>query len=206
MGPTRFDAITRSLGETRSRRTVLGTLGAAALGAIGLAGARSGADAAPGGNSACAAFCAQVFGDTQAAGQCTSQAAQGQGLCAQCGPAAQGTGLTLCGQTCAECCADGDCPGGQICRSGTCDVNCATSATGTPCANGTGACLGGTCYLVYPCASGAYGVVPNSGGVNACICGYGGSFNYCASPADCPSGNVCIGNGDHGYCQQGCPA
>lgn len=86
MDPTRFDTLTKSLGQARSRRTVFKTLGVAALGALGLGTARP-TGAAPGGNSACAAFCAQVFGDTRAAGQCTSAAAHGQGLCYQCGPA-----------------------------------------------------------------------------------------------------------------------
>jgi Dictyostelium (slime mold) repeat len=38
MDPTRFDAMARQWGHARARRTVLKTLGAAALGALGLAG------------------------------------------------------------------------------------------------------------------------------------------------------------------------
>lgn len=48
MDPNRFDAITRTLGTERSRRGVLKTLGAAALGALGVVGL-SRADAAPSG-------------------------------------------------------------------------------------------------------------------------------------------------------------
>lgn len=38
MDPCRFDALTKSLGQVRSRRTLLRTLGAATFGAVGLAG------------------------------------------------------------------------------------------------------------------------------------------------------------------------
>jgi hypothetical protein len=57
--------------------------------------------AAPGGNSA-AAFCATVYGDTKAAGQCTSQAAQGTGPYYDCG----GNPSNFCNGTC----CGGGCP------------------------------------------------------------------------------------------------
>jgi len=86
----------------------------------------------PGGNSACAAFCAQVFGDTKAAGQCTSQAAHGAGPCYSCaGPL---------GQPCPLC---------QTCNG----LTCVQEADGAPCTDvlgGPGFCCGNLC-----CALGA---------------------------------------------------
>jgi hypothetical protein len=154
MDPNRFDAITKTVSQTRSRRGMLKSLGAAALGAIGLTGVDRGVDAAPGGNSACAAFCAQVYGDTRAAGQCTSQAAHGHGLCYQCGPKGDGS-QKVCGQTCipvTNCCTESDCPGGT-CQSGTCVPNGCTPS-GQPCdLQNPGACCSHQCDNFHPPAA-----------------------------------------------------
>lgn len=130
MDPIRFDSLTRSLGEARSRRGVLKTLGAGALGALGLAAFNGATVAAPGGNSACAAFCHTVFGDTRAAGQCTSEAARGleDGLCAACGADPD----NYCDGACTDVTTDtGNC--------GTCGNVC------SPLDNGTATCTDGTC-------------------------------------------------------------
>jgi hypothetical protein len=155
MDPNQFDAITRSLGTARSRRSMLRTLGAAALGAVGLAGARR-ADAAPGGNSACAHFCQQLPPGPQR-GQCVSDAAHGTGLCYQCGPAAPGTSLTLCGTTCVDTSNDVTncggcghvCPTGETCTNGQCAATC--TRPGGPCdlAN-PGACCSLICTNFNP--------------------------------------------------------
>jgi len=179
MEAERFDGWTRALAGGASRRRVLrglgGALGTAALAALGR-GAR--VDAAPGGNGACARFCAQVFGaDTPAAGQCTSQAAHGQGLCTQCGPASDGT-LKLCGTTCipaSSCCTSADCGGATDCLAPVCTQGgCGTAPTneGGSCNGGTGTCQSGTC-------------VPNS----TCV----GANQNCATPMDtcCVAGSVC---------------
>src|SRR5205823_4737711 len=103
------------------------------------------------GNSNCAKWCHAVFGpNTPAAGQCTSDAAHGGGLCRQCGnvdPSSiccnrNGSGYcdgTVAGATC--------CPTGQHCQNGDCVPNCTgageTCSVGTDCCSGS--CCGGTC-------------------------------------------------------------
>lgn len=141
MNPRQFDAITRSLAAARSRRSVLRTLGTAALGAVGLAEASRAADAAPGGNSACAHFCAATFGaDTAQASQCTSDAAHGRGLCYSCaGPQGSpcGSGLTCtAGGQCVPCVGNR-----QTCAAAT-DICC---TTGYVCGNAPGGPFFGCC-------------------------------------------------------------
>jgi hypothetical protein len=77
-----FDDLARTLATGASRRGVLKAIGGAVLGSLVAAPPQPVlAD-----NSACAHFCASVFGaDTRAAGQCTSDAAHGKGLCHTCG-------------------------------------------------------------------------------------------------------------------------
>jgi hypothetical protein len=122
------------LGQAHSRRSVLTTLGSAALGALGLAGSGRTAGAAKGGNSAAAQWCHAHFSGA-AAGQCTRQAAQGTGPYYRCpGP--------------------GACPAGQVCLSnGSCAV---------PCPNGDSDCqhCGGRCITTADgpvCAAGGLG-------------------------------------------------
>src|SRR5206468_379691 len=88
MDHDRFDALTRALATTTTRRQFLKTLAATTLG--GLLGL-SGLGTSLAKNKACAQFCASVFGaHTPAAEQCTSDAAHGRGLCYTCGPASPG--------------------------------------------------------------------------------------------------------------------
>jgi hypothetical protein len=73
MGQNRFDDLTRALATGLPRRQALKLLGGSLLAAL-IPGS---ALAKGGGNSACAKFCAQVFGaDTAAAKQCTSEGAK----------------------------------------------------------------------------------------------------------------------------------
>src|SRR5947209_665526 len=83
MDPTTFDDLTKALATRTSRREALKTIAATTLGSIlGL----SGIGTAFGKNKTCAQFCNTVFGaNTKAAGQCTSDAAHGKGLCYSCG-------------------------------------------------------------------------------------------------------------------------
>jgi hypothetical protein len=97
MDGTNFDDLAKKLSATTSRRDAVrlvgGTLTAGALAALLPGRAR----AAGGGNSACAHFCASVFGaDTPAAAQCTSDAALHTGLCYTCGPASPGGSRPIC--------------------------------------------------------------------------------------------------------------
>lgn len=81
-----WDELSKALASGVSRRKALWMFGSALVGTI-VMGAK--ALAAGGSNSACAHFCAAVFGaDTPAAAQCTSDAANHTGLCYSCGPAA----------------------------------------------------------------------------------------------------------------------
>jgi hypothetical protein len=159
MDPARFDTLTKSLGQARSRRSVLTTLGGATLGAIGLADPGRRVGAATGGNSAAAQWCHAHFSGA-AAGQCTRQAAQGTGPYYRCpGP--------------------GACPAGQVCLSnGSCAV---------PCPHGDSDCqhCGGRCITTSDgpvCAAGGLGA--SSTNLNsACPAGSACSGAFCENVA-----------------------
>jgi hypothetical protein len=129
MDGQRFDRIVQSLGRGMSRRGVLGVLaGLAAMGATEAAAGRRGrrrrkralrAEAnqnANLGNSTCAKWCHENLAG-KAAGQCTADAAKGEGPCYECGPAADPDGgHVFCEGSCVECCGDdGDCCSPQVC-------------------------------------------------------------------------------------------
>lgn len=154
--PFDFDALAQELARGLSRREALhclaGGLAAVLLATLGLP--RIGA-ADPGGNSACAHWCDNLppSADTD---HCKSDAAHGQGLCFQCGPAAPaghpdvcsvtGLGVTCCPAPAPNCCNGrctnvlGDssncgrcgsaCPAGESCQGGQC---AACIATGQSC-------------------------------------------------------------------------
>src|SRR5579884_1287404 len=123
MDPTTFDELTKRLATAgASRRRVLRGLGGGLAGAaLAVAGLRpAGAAKGPGGNAACARFCASVFGaDTPAADACTSEAAHGAGPCYRCGPAAAPDG----------CCSDRDCTPPATCGGGGVAGTCGTPVT-----------------------------------------------------------------------------
>src|SRR5215469_12021358 len=94
MEPSRFDELTKALATATSRRQALRRIGGI-LGGTALAGLFPGLAFAS--NSACAKFCASVFGaGTKAAGQCTSDGAHGRGLCYTCGPNSPGGTKPIC--------------------------------------------------------------------------------------------------------------
>jgi hypothetical protein len=178
MDATQFDAMVWALRARGSRRGAVGGVVGAALALLGVAGPGAakrrhhrdakrrhpqtakqkapGCKRGKGGNSACAHFCAAVFGaDTAAAGQCTSEGAKCQGVCAQCGPGCTANCQTLCGQQCvdaqtdvnhcgASCtaCTGDDC-NAPACLSGTCGTTPVNA--GGSCDGGTGTCTGGQC-------------------------------------------------------------
>jgi hypothetical protein len=144
MDPTHVDALARSLAHPASRRGALGLLVGGALGTLAAgdatatrrrrrAHAHRAVGGAKGGNSACAHFCAQVFGaDTPAADACTREAAKGTGLCFQCGPGCGG------GTTCIPtggCCTDADCASPETCGGGGTPYVCGCLTAGTCCAD-----------------------------------------------------------------------
>ena len=115
-------------------------------------------------NSACAHFCASVFGaGTKAAGQCTSDAAHGKGLCYTCGPASSGGTQPIC------------CPENP---NGTC-----TSYSSATCCTSTQTCQAdGTCQACRTCfdpfCSDADPCCP---GLQCCAIGPNSSVGFCCS-------------------------
>src|SRR6266403_4052638 len=203
MNPSNFDELTKALASSTSRRQALRTiLGASIGGLLGIGGITTAfgrhhrpgkitAPSGPKGNRNCAKWCAQVFGpNTSAAGQCTSQAAHGTGLCSTCGNVApssiccvrtsgycNGTSVAACcasGQhccsgTCSECCADTDCTNGNTCGSN----NTCVCGSGAAC---TGICCQGNAPTAICCASGK---VCLSNGTCASNC------DACVGPGGC---------------------
>jgi hypothetical protein len=141
MDPTRFDELTKALASSTSRRQALRRIGGI-LGGTALAGLFPGLALAGGGNSACAQFCASVFGaDTPAAGQCTSDAAHQRGLCYTCGPASSaGTQPICCPEnpngTCTSYSSATCCGQFEFCFQGVCE-GCFTAGTLVAMADGT---------------------------------------------------------------------
>ena len=106
----RWDELSKALASGVPRRKALRMFGSALVGAILIGGRFEKALASGGGNSACAHFCASVFGaNTQAAGKCTSDAAHKRGLCYTCGPASLGGGVAPSSICCTRN-ASGFCP------------------------------------------------------------------------------------------------
>ena len=186
MPATRFDELTKTLAGTTTRRQALRAITVFTVG--GLVGVRAtGTAYAGGGNSACAHFCAQVFGaDTPAAGQCTSQAAHGTGLCYQCGPAAPANHPLLCGQAC---CSAPPANAAATCTNGVCGFTCnagyqlcgGTCIPSTDCCGGCTSpltCQNGQCVCVSPPPP------PTGPDSLTCTCQDGTQVTVCAS-LDC---------------------
>jgi hypothetical protein len=201
MESSRFDEFTKALATPTSRRQALRRIGGI-LGGTTLAGLFPRLASAD--NSACAHFCASVFGaNTTAAGQCTSDAAHGRGLCYTCGPASHGgtqpmccpkdangfcssyTTATCCGSS-ATCLHDACCPNslvcGTTCLAAACDgskclaCNAASGTCQSSCST-TQTCLKGTCCD------------------NALVCGSTccGSNQVCSNGLCCPAGQTNCG-------------
>ena len=161
MDGSRFDDITRALATGTSRRRVLGAL------AAGLAVALGGRPATRAqGNNDCTPFCTEVFRPGPARGKCLSDAAHGEGLCAQCSadPAAVcvGAGGTV------TCCPAGCCDG-AACQPGTTDDACGTGGGACAACTGTGVTCGGggvagRCGCTRDCDGKCGGVADGCGG------------------------------------------
>ncbi|MFL5332589.1 MAG: hypothetical protein ACJ8H8_05315 [Geminicoccaceae bacterium] len=173
MESDRFDRLARLLGHGVNRRAAVAALAALATGGVGEATAKhkhkrhlraagGKPPAGPGGNSACDVFCHTVFGNTRAAGQCTSDAAHGIGLCVLC----KADSANLCGTTC---CQSPDTCGGNPDKPGVCGhctpktcaeqgFNCGTAADGC----GSPLDCGQTCPSGQTCGGG--------GTANVCAC------------------------------------
>jgi hypothetical protein len=170
--PFEFDQLAREVAEGLSRREAMRRLG---FGLAGMLLASFGRQPVWGqGNSDCAQFCDAVFPPGSDRGLCKSDAAQGAGICFQCGPGAPaghadfcnvpGVGPTCCPPTAPSCCNGRcvslgtnvnncgqcglACPSGQACCNGAC-INTQTDVNhcggcGQSCPAGQ-SCVGGTC-------------------------------------------------------------
>jgi len=140
MDGDRFDSLTRALGSGRSRRGMLKTLGAAALGAAGVS--RLGAAVAKNGsfdNSACVNFCNAAFRKGSARSACQHAGAHGTGPCAAC----EASIVNYCSGTCTNVSTDatncGAC--GHVCPSDACNAAiCDAGVCGTTPAKHGGQC------------------------------------------------------------------
>jgi hypothetical protein len=177
-----LDDVARGLASgTISRGKALRWMGGALVGAA-VASIPGVAWAAPDGNSACTHFCRDTFPPGPERGECISAAAQGQGLCFECGPKATDTTRVFCSQVCCasgETCSDnGQCVTSPFCTEANSQPNpgavCGTSPSGTSQAGQNCVCRllvegGGFCA---------------TGQVNACS-------KACNSSNDCPEGTFC---------------
>jgi hypothetical protein len=127
-----FDELSRRLAAPVTRRQAFKVMAAAALGGMLV---RSGTEKAFGqGNDSCAHFCDDQFPPGSDRGRCTSDAAQGVGLCYQCGPGSNSCRLSPCNGVC--------CAKGAGCTNGTCTCPPGQSLCGVGGAacSGVGAC------------------------------------------------------------------
>jgi hypothetical protein len=176
----RFDGMVRRFATATSRRGFLRGVVIGAAGSV-LAGRGHMAPGAAAQNADCAAFCQQLPPGPER-GRCASDAAQGTGLCFQCGPEATDPAQQLCGGGCVDTDTDTQhcgvcdevCDSGQICELGSCTTPCpdgqtpcggfcVDTATDTqhcgrcdnPCsfANASATCVAGMCTLD-TCAAG----------------------------------------------------
>lgn len=214
MDGDRFDELTKRVARERpSRRRLLrglwGTMAGAMLSGLGV----SRAGVAKGGNSAAALWCHGRFSGA-AAGQCTSQAAQGTGPYYSCaGPGGTPcTGFDTCGgggtAGVCGCTRATTCPTGQGCGTapdgcgGT--LSCGTCTGGQTCCNGSCVfiCQAGNDVTVGVCACGENATCCPAG----CRCDTDEATNLvqcvdvhlirdggvpCTADADCPIGASC---------------
>jgi hypothetical protein len=192
----RFDELAKSLAGSVSRREALVRLGAGLAGVVlASLGARP---VEAQGNSACDNFCDSIFTGSDA-GHCTSDAAHGEGICYQCGPAAPaghpdfcnvaGIGPTCCTSTAPNCCS-GKCVtlSSDVNNCGMCGMGCSGPTNG----NGHAVCNQGTCDIV--CDNG----FNKSGSMCVAACLSFGST--CGSGSPCCSGLACGGSAVVGTC------
>jgi len=195
-----LDSLARGLASgSVSRGKALKLMGATLVGGA-LASVPGVAWAAPGGNSACAQFCEEVFPAGPGRGECISAAAQGQGLCFECGPKATDPTRVLCGQVC---CASGEtCSDNEQCvvPSNICTEANSSPGGGADCGNSpSGTILAGQPCFCRPLVEGGGACTTNT--VGSCSKG-------CNSNADCPRGTVCgetlLVPGFPGVCESTC--
>ena len=200
MNPSKFDELTKELAKSTSRRHALKTILTASVGGVVGLGAIRSLFGANGGNSFCAHWCHAVFGETPAAGKCTSDAAHGRGLCVTCGNVAPPD--ICCVRDSNGFCVGGTIVAGCFCDSTQCQTCDSTTGTCVGCPPGqtcqNGQCSGG-------CSGGVCGTYTNCDNSDTCFCGLtteGGSVCFaddacsnlpgCNTSADCASDRVCL--------------
>jgi len=151
---SRFDEITQILAKGISRRIVVRGLGAAVLGAVGLARLRP---AAAAGNGPCARYCVDNYPAGPDRAACITAAARGEGQCPSCGggnadvcPLYDGgpyfctdyqTDPANCGGCRRVCSGEA-----AICERGVCSTE--LLEVGSPC-TADAECVNGHCHTVY---------------------------------------------------------
>jgi hypothetical protein len=189
MEDQRFDELTRGLARPVSRRQLVKVLFATTVGGLFV---RAGTGEAMAGNSDCTHFCNAVFPPGGNRGHCKSDAAQGAGVCAACGPAAPsghpdvcavGTqGVFCCPAAQPTCCNNASCAYLQndVANCGACNHVC----TGT-----TPACCSGVCKDLSNDVTncGACGKVCSAGQ----ICCGGKCIPACTALDQCHVAGVC---------------
>jgi hypothetical protein len=108
----RLDELAKALGDGRHSRRQVFKISAGLAGALFASAWPTRGFGARGGNSACAHFCNGLLPPGRARGKCKSDAAHGEGLCFECGPAAPPGHPPPCGEGC--------CAPGELCCKGEC--------------------------------------------------------------------------------------
>jgi hypothetical protein len=192
-----FDGLTKALASPASRRSVFrrfagvllgGTVGGAALATLSpnVAFASS--------NHDCVYFCESVFPAGSNRTQCTSDAANGTGLCYSLGPRSTGGSKSICclSDSNGQCTSSSvtSCSSSQTCHHGTCVSTCSGGTTllnGTCAQSCSGSCSCGFCVT---------DLVLNSYCTNA-----QGSLTLCVTDLTCPKGEFCNNILGVGVCQ-----
>jgi hypothetical protein len=195
MDPAKFDELTKELAKSTSRRHALRTILTASVGGVvGLGAIRSVFSS----NALCARWCHAVFGETRAAGKCTSDAAHGTGLCVTCGTVAPPD--ICCARDSNGFCLGGTVVAGCTCDSSQCQTCDATTGTcvgcppGQTCQNGQCGCVGGVCGTFQQCDTNCFCATTPDG--SACVRGdvFCENLTACTTSADCPTDSVCALN------------
>lgn len=162
MDDLRFDALTRWVGASQTRRGALRTVAGSALGAaVGLRALR-GVDAAL----------------KPADAKCSSDTQCASGTCIKYGKCKKDGKLT--GKCRCACSETAVCPTGKSCKNGACFGECSDPLT---CSDGEGAGCGRRCVCSATTDLGSLCMG------NFVLCD---GVNSCATSADCPTGSACL--------------
>jgi hypothetical protein len=180
MDGAQFDALARALGDARSRRAVLSGLLAGTLGMLGWATTQDTA----------AKNCKKIKNKAKRK-KCLAQAKDATP------PPSCADGQRLCGGACIpsnQCCADGDCRGGNVCRNGACrcpdllkdcgDGICRQCCVAADCVDPEGEPVA----EVPVCAAGGTCTCP----ATSQYCPVSRECGACCQDSQCPAGANCI--------------